>query len=287
MSEKRKKTINQQLKFTGNITISELVTSIPTGFCGPICINGDLIITNEDILNFDYADMWLFNQLRLYGNLKENITEDIDFSKLSSITLIIQGGLSCEGSVTLNNLSLLIKGETEVHGEIKAKEIRTTEDLYCNSNIEVTDNIIVRGDFESSDSISANYIDVRGDLTCDIVSAMDINVLGNFNIEEAISSYEGVKVENDIHVRGDMECTSLKANNITIGGNLISDTSIDVTGKIVVRGNVSCHTINSKDDITIYGEADFTDRIKASNRVQIGKLKYSTNIISCSQLIVG
>lgn len=67
---KERKIINQRIEINNDITISDLVTAIPAGLSGPIFINGDLIILEEDVLNFGYSDMWLFNEVHILGNLK-------------------------------------------------------------------------------------------------------------------------------------------------------------------------------------------------------------------------
>lgn len=250
MSEERK-IINQQFKIKGDVTISDVVTSIPSGFNGPIFITGDLTITDDDILNFGYSDMWIFNEMHISGNLREDINKkNADLLKLDEIWLTVQGDLYCDKSIILNHLALLVRGNIETYGDINAREIKVSGDLYSDLSVTATNDIIIRGDFTSGYNILASYIDVRGNLVCDTVCAKDINVLGNFSFENS-GCLDGVKIDNNLHVRGNMMCTSLEATNISIGGYLICDTSIKTDGSLIVGGDLKCCSIDSKDEIII------------------------------------
>ncbi len=250
---KERKIINQRIEINNDITISDLVTAIPAGFSGPIFINGDLIILEEDVLNFGYSDMWLFNEVHIIGNLIELIDEkNMDLSKLKQINLTVQGNFYCEKSVSMKYLSLEVKGDMKTYSNINARNLKIAGDLACLEASTEYD-LIVRGNLTSEYKVSATYIDVRGDLICENIFAKNVNVLGDLSFDNTNASFLGVNVENDIYVRGSIYCSKIVASKIIAGNNCTSDTSIE-TSVIQVGGNLDAYNIEAHDSITVNGK---------------------------------
>ena len=286
MSEKRK-TINQCLSFTGNMTISELIMSIPSDFRGVVEISeGDLIIADEDVLNFGYKDIRLFNELSLDGNLRQEISDELKNQK-KSITLIIFGDFYCENSVLIEHFGLSVRGKAEVFGEdISAESIDITEDLYCRGNITTNGEINVKGDLEVDDGIisSESFINVRGDLRSDCISAYNLAVRGDISFDGS----GGIEVQNNVDVRGNLLCSEIEAKNINVQGDLICDSSIKSRGTILVGGDVECFEINALSDVVIRGQADVSDTIEAPHcEVKIGKIAGESLSANCKSLQIG
>ena len=250
---KERKIINQRIEIDKDITISELVTSIPAGFGGPIFINGDLIILEEDVLNFGYSDMWLFNEVHVLGNLIELIDEkNMKLSKLKQINLIVQGNFYCEKSVSMKYLSLEVKGDMKTYSNLTARNLKIAGDLTClEASIEY--DIIIRGNLTAEYKISATYIDVRGDLICENIFSKNVNVLGDLSFDNTNASFLGVNVENDIYVRGSIYCSKIVASKIVTGNNCTSDTSVEAS-VIQVGGNLDAYNIEAHDNINVNGK---------------------------------
>lgn len=287
MSENRK-TIKQCLSFAGNMTISDLVIQIPDDFRGVVEISeGDLIITDEDVLYFGYKDIRLFNELRiLQGDLRQKISDKLKNQK-KSMTLIILGDFYCGNSVLIEHFGLSVRGKAEVFGEdIRAESIDITEDLYCRGNITTNGEINVKGDLEVYDGIisSESCINVRGDLRSDCISAYNLTVRGNISFDGS----GGIEVQNNVDVRGNLLCSEIEAKNINVKGDLICDTSIKSKGTIFVSGDVECFEINALSDVVIRGQADVSDTIDAPQcEVKIGKTAGKSLSANCKSLQIG
>ena len=128
-------------------------------------------------------------------------------------------------------MSILLFHDVEVGGN-----------LEINGNLESTTNLFVGGNFTCNEACNL------GDLDKDY----SIHVKGDFNANNHVDVWCGLKVEGNIKVKGNLsvEYQLSVEKNLTVDGNLILGYNSTVKGTASIAGNLDTH-YSSEDTVEV------------------------------------
>lgn len=259
---KERKLIKQREKIRGDTLLSEVISAVSPGFTGIVDIEGNLIISEEDLKYFESPEIVLPFQMAINGD----VISQKDGRVLIGLNLTVRGDLlTIGGDISIWFIPLTVDGNLLCNdGMIQnAGGITVNGDLICDKSIGsitgVENSITVKGDF-SADNVIASDIDVKGDMACLDITADNICVQQDMRCGNAV-------INRDIIVKGDAACGEMDVKGcVDVRGDLDCLTISGASRYISVRGDLTCNTIESDCQLNV------TEDIKCKGDIVAGPI---------------